>query len=180
MHTQEEPVIQPEWQIRPETPPSEVNRWLSRVQRFAFVRAHISIFAVGSVALLALNLLANPSHVRVDRWIAAWALIVVIHGLIAGMASLALQLLADDDIRPASEVRWESFRSWALRTPAPEWPDPPPAPTTEPENDSWPEPQAPPPPDDDRVSWQAASDAAWLATPDRDDKDTPAGDSGTS
>lgn len=166
MHVPTEPVTHPEWHTPPDPPQDAATRWLLLVQRFSFVRAHISIFAAGSVFLLAFNLLANPAHVRVDRLIIAWALVVVIHGIVAGMAALALQLMADDDIRPASEVRWENIRSWALRSPAADWPAAPPPPPAEPEADSWPEP-VPPPPAEDRVSWQAASDAAWLADTDR-------------
>lgn len=158
-----EPVPRQDWTTQPEEPPDNATRWLSLVQRFSYVRAHISIFAAGSVFLLTLNLLANPARVQVDRWIIAWALIVVIHAIVAGIAALALQLMADDDIRPASEVRWEGIRSWALRNPATDWPAAPEPLPADPEPDAWPEAQTPPPAEEERVSWQAASDAAWLA-----------------
>lgn len=168
MHPSSEPVVQPEWQARVDDPRSDTTRWLHRVQRFSFVRVHISVFAVGSVLLLTINLLAGSAHIWADRWITAWGLVIIIHATLAGIASLALQLMAEDDIRPASEVSWDPTHAWTEPEPAPAWPDAPPAPVTQPNPDPW---QAPPPPprDEERVSWQAASDAAWLASSDAPD-----------
>lgn len=148
---------------------SDSARWLSRAQRFSLVRAHISLFAVGSVLLFSVNLLSASSSIWADNWVSSWALLVIIHAIVAGIATLAIQLLSeDDDIRPASEVSWASVATWvsSVRTPAAI----PKADLPEKTVDPWhaASPEAEPEPalnDDDRVSWKAASDAAWLAQP---------------
>lgn len=165
-----EPVMQPEWlpEPRPKEPSYSARDYLDQVQQLSLVRTHISVFALGSVFLLVLNLLAGSASIWATTWIAAWVLIVVMHGIAAGIAGLVLQLLAeDDDIRPASEVRWSPAETWS---PPPaesveSWdapPTQPTAPSATPLSDQW---KAPPPPpkDDERVSWKTASQVAWLA-----------------
>lgn len=165
MHASSEPVIQPEWQTDPEpNQPSETIRWLYQAQRFSLVRLHISVFAVGSVALLCINLLAGSSRVWASTWIGAWAMLVIMHGVVAVIATLAIQLLADDeDLRPASEVIWEPATTWSAPPPVP--PSPPPSePTVTLTPDPW-NTKQPAAKDEERVSWKAASDAAWLNHP---------------
>ncbi len=174
MDSSTEPVMQPEWlqESPPQRPSYNPRDVLDRTQQFSLVRTHISAFAFGSVLLLVINLLIGSASVWAATLIGAWALIVVMHAIIAGLASLILQLLAeDDDIRPASEVRWRLAETWtATETPAEptsSWsslPTPETAPTADPLPDQW---KAPPPPpkDTERVSWQTAAQVAWLARP---------------
>ncbi|HEV2074307.1 MAG TPA: hypothetical protein VGR29_11775 [Thermomicrobiales bacterium] len=174
MDSSTEPVMQPEWlqESPPQRPSYDPRDVLYRTQRFSLVRAHISAFAFGSVLLLVVNLLIGSGSIWAATLIGAWALIVVMHAIIAGIASLILQLLAeDDDIRPASEVRWRPAKTWAATEPPAEpassWSSPPApetAPTADPLPDQWTAPP-PPPKDTERVSWQTAAQAAWLARP---------------
>ena len=163
----------PGWSRWPSRSPDDTNPWLYHAQRFSYVRAHISAFAAGSVILLALNLLVRSPDIWADTWITAWGLLVIMHGVIATMATLATQLMAEDDVRPASEVSWRPVSpdvTWV----APLEPKPEPVSPESPE-DTW---QAPPSPEpegidtaaeEERVSWQAASDAAWLNRPATDE-----------
>ena len=165
MHASSEPVIQPEWQAEPEPEqPSDLMRWLYQAQRFSLVRLHISVFALGSVALLCINLLAGSAGIWASTWIGAWAMLVVMHSVIAVIATLAIQLLADDeDVRPASEVSWEPAATWSAPPPAPL--SPPPSEPAEPTaSNPW-HVTPPPPKEEERVSWKAASDVAWLNRP---------------
>jgi hypothetical protein len=103
--------------------------------------------------------------------IGAWALIGVMHAIIAGIASLILQLLAeDDDIRPASEVRWSRRRRGprlshqpSRRVPGVHRPLQRPQATADPLPINGRRPL--PPKGHERVSWQTAAQAAWLARP---------------
>lgn len=169
-----------------------------------WLRAHLSTFALGSVVLLAINLLRGSGGIWADTAIGAWGTLVVAHGILLAIARLMTELLADEDdgeIRPASEMRWpkppSSPSTWSIphRRPAAErpatttvTPSPPPTPTMDPGDAALaaadrphsrgrqapaptsppePAPESPPvtaPPDEDeRVSWKAATDAAWLA-----------------
>lgn len=167
-----------------------------------WLRAHLSTFALGSVLLLAINLLRGLGGIWADTAIGAWGVLVVAHGIILVIARLLTELLADEDdgeIRPASEMRWpkpsSSPSTWSLPhrrlaadRPATATVTPPPTPTMDPadaalaaadrdrtrawqatEPTSPPEaapepPQAPEPSnEEERVSWKAATDAAWLA-----------------
>lgn len=168
--------MQPEWRQDPDPVPesglpTDMTRWLYHARRFSLVRAHISVFAVGSVLLLSVNLLAGSSRVWASTWISAWALLIIMHAIVAGIATLAIQLMADDDeIRPASEVSWEPATTWTAPPPVagPEPAEPQPA--AKPDSARWPEP-VPPVKDEERVSWKAASDAAWLTRPTGPDPD---------
>jgi hypothetical protein len=160
-----------------------------------WLRAHISTFAIGSVILLVINLLRGSGGIWADTAIGAWGILIVAHGIAMIIARLLQELLADggdEQIRPASEVRWNTPSTWTLPprardaappsaagTPSPTPPDVPrmdaeaaaaaardrrraeAAGTTAP----------PPPPDTgERVSWKAATDAAWLASGDEDEQ----------
>jgi hypothetical protein len=166
--------------------------WLTRLRSFSAVQAHISLFALGSVLLLAMNLVRSPCDVRADTWIAIWGLIVIMHAVVTGIASLVMQLVAgDDELRPTSEVRWDPMRTWQLPAAPPGTPvvgpipvmeqaPPPPAvesvredhtaPAPEPAAgpsapSSWGifEPREPAPASGERASWMEAAPAAWLA-----------------
>ena len=181
----------------PSTP--QPNPWLVHLSRGAWLRGHISVFAFGSVLLLAINLLRGSGGIWADTAISAWAVLVMAHGILLMIARLLQELLADEgngDIRPASEVHWNAPSSWSLpprardRRQAQQAAPAPATPTLDPEasaaaaaaRDRKPKParQAPgeppatapkpaeglptteQPAESDRVSWQAATDAAWL------------------
>jgi hypothetical protein len=161
----------------------EEHPWLSLARSFDAVRLHISLFALGSVLLLAVDLLRSPEHVRADTWVAVWGLLVIMHAVAAGIVTLTMQLMAGDELRPASEVRWDPMRTWTLPAPATEVYGPPvvteagpPVPEQAPATPPQPQPPAPtvsgwraPVPEaaepaaGERASWQEASVAAWLA-----------------
>lgn len=174
MHTSSEPVVSPEWQQPQQKKASEENSWLRQARRFSLVQTHIGLFAGGSVVLLTVNLLVASPNIWADTWIARWGLLLIMHAVVAGIASLVLQLIEDDDIRPASEVRWDPLTTWKAPTSdTPNTPDAPPE-TSAPVLSQWrastmpykpagPQPAAPK--NHEKVSWQAATDAAWLARP---------------
>lgn len=72
-------------------------RILSWLKGVGFLTAHISVFAVGIVVLLVINLLRSPEDLWVDRAGAAWALLLVIHGVAIGLIWAIELLLKDDD-----------------------------------------------------------------------------------
>lgn len=169
------PATNPEWATTPTPPPDEINPWLEHARQFSYVRAHISAFAIGSVLLLTLNLLVQSPEIWADTWITAWGMIVVMHGVVASIATLATQLMAEDDVRPASEVDWRPVDSGATwQAPKPE----PPAAPPETPADAWQAAATQPGPantteTEERVSWQAAADAAWLNRPAEASDDAP-------
>lgn len=67
--------------------------WLKGVE---CLTVHISVFAIGIVALFVLNLLRSPEDLWVDRAGAAWALLLTIHGVAIGLI-WAIGLLDKDD-----------------------------------------------------------------------------------
>jgi hypothetical protein len=171
------PVSGQEWHA-PDASPADI--WLDHLSRISYIRGHISVFAVGSVVLLAVNLLSGSGGVWADTAIVAWAVLVVVHGIIAVIARLLQELLADDDegeqkVRPASEMRWSSPSTWAIQSRSREASE---APASAPE--AAPSPSAAAAPetpvaksaDTERVSWKAATDAAWLAPRDTGTSDT--------
>lgn len=148
---------------QPPTTPTPANTpWLEHLGRGMYLRGHISVYAVGSVVILALNLLLGSGGVWADTAIGAWGMLVVVHGILLMIARLLRELMAEDltePVRPASEMRWQSPSTWTLpprashQTAPPETRQASPA-TPDPKPDSA---------DSERVSWQAATDAAWLA-----------------
>jgi hypothetical protein len=170
MHSPTDPIVQPEWVAGARPPVAEENRWLYQAQRFSLVRLHVSVFAIGSVVLLALNLLARSATIWADTWIAAWGVLVLIHAVVASIATLVIQLLAEDaDVRPATEVQWSPAATWIAPEPArPAPPDDPWKDVTAPDDAEEPE---------DRVSWKTAADAAWMT---RAEPDAPSQDDETS
>jgi hypothetical protein len=153
------------------TPASDtptINPWLDHLGRGMYLRGHISVYAAGSVTLLALNLMRGSGGVWADTAIGAWGMLVVVHGILLIIARLLQELMAEDEeepIRPASEMRWQSPSTWTL---PPRTPDQAarrePQPSVQAETDS----RAPDrdTADTERVSWQAATNAAWLAPKD--------------
>lgn len=148
--------------------PTLADPWLHHLSQVSYIRGHISVFAVGSVVLLAANLLLGSGGVWADTVILAWGVLVVAHGIIAVIARLLQELLADDEqeVRPASEMRWNAPSTWAIQPRSRENHAAPAnaAPTaSQPDASTPPETPVASPADTERVSWQAATDAAWLA-----------------
>lgn len=171
-----------------------------------WLRGHISLFAMGSVILLTANLVSGSRGIWADTAISAWAVLLIAHGILMVIARLMQELLADeedDDIRPASEMHWNTPSTWTLpqrvreRGSSASGPAAPATPTLDPEasaaaaaardrgakakpqpaSEEKPAGQAPAEPEPDaseRVSWKAATDAAWLAPRETDrDPETP-------
>lgn len=128
-----------------------------------YLRAHISVFAVGCVLLLGIDLLDGSGGVWADTAIGAWGMLVVAHGLLMIIARLLQELLADDEdqpIRPSSAMQWRVPSTWTL---PPRAQSPPPAPEADSPGDGT---TRPDPGASERVSWRAATNAAWLAPSD--------------
>lgn len=86
--------------------------WLKGIE---FLTVHISVFAIGIVALFVLNLLRSPENLWVDRAGAAWALLLTIHGVVIGLI-WAIGLLGKEEnealqIIPDAEWR-RTAASW--------------------------------------------------------------------
>lgn len=90
-------------------------RILSWLKGIEFLTVHISVFAIGIVALIVINLLRSPDDLWVDRVGAAWALLLTIHGVTIGLIWAIGLLNRDDDealqIIPDAEWRRTSG-SW--------------------------------------------------------------------
>lgn len=71
-------------------------RALSWLKSADCLTVHISVFAVGIVTLLVINLLRSPDDLWIDRAGAAWALLLTIHGVGIGLLWAIAQLGNDD------------------------------------------------------------------------------------
>lgn len=153
------------------TGPSPVNPWVDHLGRVSYIRGHISLYAIGCVLLLALNLLFGDGAVWADTAIGAWGILLIAHGIVAVIARLTGELLAEDDgeVRPATEVRWNAPSTWG-RPPRPAAEPPaatpaatPPASTPPTPSEQEAAPETPADTGSERVSWKEATRAAWLA-----------------
>lgn len=145
-----------------------MNPWVICLGRVSYLRGHLSVYAVGSVLLLALNLLFGDGGIWADTAIGAWGILVIAHGILIVIARLLRELLADEDkpVQPASNAGWETGSGWTLPMRSRQEPSPttPPAPTSPPTSPKLPpEPAAPSPTsgEGERVSWKEATKAAW-------------------
>lgn len=90
-------------------------RVLSWLKGIEFLTVHISVFAVGVVALLVINLLRSPQDLWVDRAGAAWAMLLTIHAVSIGLI-WAIGLLGKDDheaLQVIPDAEWRrSSASW--------------------------------------------------------------------
>lgn len=96
-----------------ERDPPGIMSWLKGI---GFLSAHISVFAVGIVALLIINLLRSPQDLWVDRAGAAWAMLLTIHAVAIGLV-WAIGLLGKDDhqaLQIVPDAEW--------RRPSASWP----------------------------------------------------------
>jgi hypothetical protein len=152
----------------------------SWAQGLGMLHAHISVFAVGSVALCLLNAIRTPDSFWVGRWIVAWMVLVLIHGVVTGFIWAIRQWDSDDvdepvwlirrdpEVIPAPEswarvgddVQDAEFRDAHDRAAAqgPAWSG-----WNATGNDT-----NTPTPSGERTSWRVAAAAAWL------ERDTPA------
>lgn len=152
-----------------------------------WLRAHLSTFAIGTVVLLTINLLRGDGGVWADTAIGAWGVLILAHGILLLIARLLQELLANDEeqpIRPASEIQWTPQSPWTV---VPQGKDSPATggaasygprvPTTMDATEAaeaeaaareraskWPRGKRKSSAEEpERVSWKAATDAAWLA-----------------
>lgn len=133
-------------------PAPTVSGPLSVFGDFRWLRAHISIYAVGVILLVGSNLLIGGSRLWSLTAIAIWSIFLFIHLLILVIARLSNELLADDD----EEVVLLPFQDAVIVDPTPV-PDPTTTWTTVEPADSARGSGAKP---DEAVSWQIATDAA--------------------
>ena len=61
---------------------SSLSRWASGV---GMLHAHVSVYAVGIVAMLTINLLRSPDNIWADKWTMAWTVLVLIHAVAIGI-----------------------------------------------------------------------------------------------
>ncbi len=133
-----------------------------------------------AVVLLIVNLLRTPDEIWANRWIAAWAALLIIHAVCLGIVWAIRQWNAEDADEPVdfSDSRWRqtAMFGWgaAGSPPSPEPrevefrvtqpPEQPPTPT--PTTSPWANwnvgPERNEVPDSERASWSEASPAAWL------------------
>lgn len=92
-------------------------RVLSWLRGLGFLTVHISVFAVGIVVLIVINLLRSPEDLWVDRAGAAWALLLTIHVGAIGLA-WAIGLLGKEDsdaLRVIPDAEWRRApTSWPV------------------------------------------------------------------
>ncbi len=91
----------------------------TRVMRWfrgrSFLMFHLSLYAVGIVALFAIDLIRTPESLWVGTVALAWAALIVIHAAFAGLI-WAVGLLRDDMPREAPEPGWFSSGWRGTRT----------------------------------------------------------------
>lgn len=64
---------------------------------FRWVRAHVSIFAVGAVLLVIINTLIGGSSLWSLTSIGIWSMLIIVHLVLLAIARLSTELLADDE-----------------------------------------------------------------------------------
>lgn len=123
---------------------------LTSLGDFRWVRAHVSLYAVGAVLLVGANLLIGGSRLWSLTAIGIWSMLLIVHLLLLAIARLSTQLLADDD----EEVVLLPVKDAVIVDPKPDptatWESVEPADAAE---DASAE-------NSDTVSWQVATDVA--------------------
>jgi hypothetical protein len=140
-------------------------RWASG---WGLLRSHLSVFAIGMVALYAANLFFEPGARWAGWLILAWVALIAIHGIIVAMLA-ALRLWNDE---PADEPLFVPVRnvpgSWNLPPPQNGVQDADFRTTSDRDGgtgtwNAWQTPEPTPDiPESERASWSEASAAAWL------------------
>jgi hypothetical protein len=160
---------------------------------FGMLHAHISLFAISIVVLLAINLLRDPENIWADRWIMGWTVLILIHAVIVGVLWAIAQWNTDapDEalLMNGSRNGWQQSQLFAwgssqsaqdvdFRMRSVETTEA--TPPVEAETPGWTGWNADGEPGDvpesERASWQEASAAAWLDRSDKTPK--PASDNG--
>lgn len=168
--------------FRDEQPDKPFLAWLSG---FGLLQVHISVYALGIVALYSVNLIRDPGESWAERWILAWTVLVLIHAVVVGLLWTLRQWNADEPDEPLLMARRQSGGAWAIQ----------PAESAnaqeatfrvnetsqepveaEPWSDWSGEMPGPEIPASERASWSEAAAAAWLdrtgqLTPPSDDSD---------
>lgn len=67
--------------FRDDAPSSGFSAWASGL---GMLHAHVSVYAVGIVVLLGVNLLRSPEDIWAGRWIMAWTVLVLLHAVVIG------------------------------------------------------------------------------------------------
>lgn len=153
---------------------------------FGMLHAHVSVFAVGIVVMLTINLIRTPGDIWSARWIMAWTVLLLLHAVAIGFLWAMRQWNSDapDEallMAPAREREHVSTFSWGLQSNGndaqdvdfrvadeprasrpPTGPDPVDAPGWSGWNSSD---EADEAPGAERASWKEASAAAWLDRP---------------
>ncbi|CAA9558311.1 MAG: hypothetical protein AVDCRST_MAG87-1370 [uncultured Thermomicrobiales bacterium] len=95
-------------------------RFLDWARGIGFLSLHVSMLALGSVAMFVVNLLRSPERIWVDRAIPIWTLIVIIHAVLVGLLWAIGQLNREDDgpLLVVSDARWRAASTWAANDPA--------------------------------------------------------------
>lgn len=78
-------------------PASTSSILLQSLGDFRWVRAHVSIFAVGAVLLVMVNLLIAGPRIWSLTAIGIWSMLLIVHLVVLAIARLSTQLMADDD-----------------------------------------------------------------------------------
>lgn len=71
--------------------------FLSAAGDFRWVRVHVSMFAVGVVLLVSLNLLMGGATLWSLTATGIWSLLLIVHLILVAIARLSAELLAEDD-----------------------------------------------------------------------------------
>lgn len=124
---------------------------IESVGDFRWIRAHVSMFAVGAVLIVCINLILSSSSLWSLTAIGIWAILLLVHLLVLAIARLSNQLIADED---DEEIVLLPVKDAVIVAPSTEvtssWTDVKAAQSTE---------EAPAQPGE-TVSWQIATDAA--------------------
>lgn len=124
---------------------------------FRWVRGHVSLFAVGAVLLVCINLLLSSDSLWSLTAIGIWAMLLVVHMVILAIARLSSELMADDEeeivLLPVKdavfiEPKADPPASWTTQAPGSET-----AAANEPSSAAAAD-------TDEKVSWQIATNAA--------------------
>ncbi|MEJ7901068.1 MAG: hypothetical protein WKF63_04430 [Thermomicrobiales bacterium] len=167
--------------FRDDDPRKSLARWANGL---GMLHAHASLFAVGIVVLLGINLIRTPDSIWASRWIMAWTVLLLLHAVIIGFLWAMRQWNSDtpdEALQMTSAREWErqatfswgqngteaqdvDFRVTTSTRPASPSSDPEPA--SDPGWAGWNSADQ----DDDvpaaeRASWKEASAAAWLDRP---------------
>lgn len=134
-------------------PASSAHPVLITLGDFRWLRAHISVYAIGVVFLASINLLIGGSRLWSLTAAGIWSMLLIVHLVVLAISRLSAVLMAEDDeeivllpIKDALIVdpKPDPTATWDIEKPA----EPAPTLTTEGSGET--------------VSWQIATDAAQV------------------